>query len=214
MAVDQNGLAERLRRAMHEVAQHAMIGLVEPFDAPERFIHREAPTINLLPVGDDPRNRAKAAGDAHGARVDEGRQPTVEHPGIEFVRFAVDVQVSAGEARGHQGSAERQHPREEAVDEGVLRTPQGQGVETRGRQESVWVDDAGVRRVENEGGPLPTWRFVDKEWWVEFSIDRSTHQGAGVPGGRTSRISLMWRSPPRLSTAISPRPGVHAMFTM
>ena len=87
--------------------------------------------IDLLPVGDDARDRAEAAGDAHGAGVGEGRQTPLEHARVELVGLAVDVEIGPGKARRHQGSAEPDDAPEQGVHMGVLRAAKAQRVEPR-----------------------------------------------------------------------------------
>ena len=72
MAVDQDRMAEGARGAVDELAQHAVIGLVEPLDPPQRLVDGRRPAIDLLPVGDDPRDGAEPAGDPHRAVLAKG----------------------------------------------------------------------------------------------------------------------------------------------
>ena len=132
-----------------------MIGLVEPLDPPEALVDAEPGAVDLLPVGDDARDRAEAARDPHRARVGEGRQPAVEHARVELVGLAVDVEIGAREAGRHQRRAERHDVGKQRVDEGVLRAPERHGVEPRGGKERARIDGAGVRRVEDERNCLP-----------------------------------------------------------
>ena len=114
MAVDQDRVAEAAGGAVHELAQHPVIGLVEPLDPRAAPRRPEAAAIDLLAVGDDAGDGAEPAGDAHRARVGEGRQPALEHARVELVGLAVDVEIGAREARRHQRRAERRPRRRRA----------------------------------------------------------------------------------------------------
>jgi len=154
VAVDEEGDAEARLGAGDEAAQRGMVGFVDALDALEPLGHLERPRVDLLGIGDDPRDRAEAAGDAHRAGVDVARQPAGEHPGVELVGLAVDVEIGAREVRPHQRRSLRHDAGEQPVDEGVLGAADGVGVEPRGGEEAARIAAAGVRRVEDERRPL------------------------------------------------------------
>ena len=176
MAVDQDCLAECLRRAPHELPQHAVIGFVKPLDPAQRLVHRETPGIDFLPIRNDPRDRAEPAGHAHGAGIGEWRDPTVEHPRIEFIRLAVEVQKGAGKLGRHHRRAKLGRRREQRIHIGILGTPQRQRVETGLRQEGRRVDGARMGDIENQRQSLGR-RLDDDESGIELVDDSWTHPG-------------------------------------
>ncbi len=125
--------------------QCPMVGLVEALDAPQRFRDRNALIVNFLRVADHARDRAQAPGNPHRARIGEGRQSAVEHPRIEFVRLAIDVDVAPREMRPHQRMAAGDDACNQLVDERVLGTSQGGEIEPRRQQELARIDPAAVR---------------------------------------------------------------------
>ena len=212
MAVDQDGLAEDLRRAMHEIAQHPVIRLIQALNPSERFVHRETSTINLLSIGHNPGNSAEASRDTHRACIGEGRHPPIEHARIKFVRLAINVEIGPWESRRHERSAKRHRAREEPVDKGVLRAPQGQSIEARGLKEGAWIDGPRMRCVEDERRSLPDRRFIDDKRGVEFGFDRSTHKKSAFrAGGVGNHPNVAFVAAP-VHQQVALR--VHAMFTV
>ena len=185
MAVDEDGMSEEAGSPVHELAQHAVIGLVEPFDAPQGLFDRDPSAIDFLSVRDDPRDRAEPAGDPHRARVGEGREAALEHPRIELVGLPVQVEEGAREARRHQGRAEFHHRREELVHEGVLGTPQGERIETGLGEKGRRIERAGVGRIEHERHALPR-RFGNEERRFELVRDGRPHQDSIGEGAEES----------------------------
>ena len=86
-----------------------MIRLVKAVDATHRFSHGDALVINFLGVADHPRHRAQPARNAHGARIGERWQPAIEHPRVQFIRLAIDVDVAARKVRPHHRMAPGHH---------------------------------------------------------------------------------------------------------
>ena len=67
--------------------------------------------------------------------VDVFRQSVAEHPRVELVSLAVDVDKGAREAGGQERSPEARRGAEELVDKAILRASQRQRVEPRGGEE-------------------------------------------------------------------------------
>ena len=84
-------------------------------------------------------------------RPGEGRQLVLEHGRVQLVGLAVDVDVGAGVAGGdHRGPVGRA-ARDQVIDEGVLRAPDGVGVEDGGGHQLGRVVPAGMGRGEHQG---------------------------------------------------------------
>src|SRR5690606_33402529 len=96
MAIHEDDGTERLMCLIDQPSQREVIGFVELFDPAQRILHAEALAIYFLAVADHARDGAEAARDAHRSRIGEARQPPGEHSGIEFVRFAVHIDVGTG----------------------------------------------------------------------------------------------------------------------
>ena len=169
MAVDQHGRAEIAVHPREQAPQRAVIGLVQPLDAPERVIDRDALVVDFLRVADHPRDRAEPARDPHRAGIGEGGQAALEHARIELVGLAVDVHVAAREMRPHQRVAALHHAEGELVDEGILGAAQGREIEPGRREESARIDAAAVRRIEHDR-PAPLGRLDDLERRIEFVV--------------------------------------------
>ena len=156
-----------------------MIGLVQPFDPPDRIIDGDALAVDLLGVAHHPRHRAKPACDPHRAGIGEGGQAALEHAGIKLVGFAIDVHVAARKVRPHQRVTALHHAQGELVDERVLGAPQGRDLEPGRREESPRVNATAVRRIEDDR-PAPLARFDDLERRIEFVV-RFGHVENGWP---------------------------------
>ena len=135
MAIDQDGGAEIAVQPHEYAPQHAMIGLIEAVDPAQRLADRNALVVDFLGVADHARHSAEPAGDPHRAGIGERWQPAVEHPRIEFVGLAVDVDIAAREMRSHDRVAARDHAGDQFVDEAILGAAQRRQVEARGQQE-------------------------------------------------------------------------------
>ena len=128
--------AEIAMHARQQAAQRAVIGLVQPLDAPQRVVDRDALVVDLLRVADHARDRAEPARDPHRARIGERGQAAVEHARIELVGLAIHVDIAAREMHPHERVPARHDAGDQVVDEGVLRAAQGREVElgaNRGR---------------------------------------------------------------------------------
>ncbi len=154
MTVDEERIAETLQRHLDQLAERAVIGAIETLDARQRVGKAQLAAIDVLPRGDDPRDRAEADLDARRAAVDEVGDGLLEHCGIEFVGLAIDVEIGACEAGAQQRRAERRAGGEELVDETILRTPQRMRVEPGRSDEIGRIGRAAMRRGENDGKAL------------------------------------------------------------
>ena len=95
------------RVSSDQLAERAVIGLVDGVDAGERFLDVERAGVDLLALRNDAGDGAETAGDAHRADVGVGRQAAVEHLRVELVGLAVDVEPGARKVRLEQRAAER-----------------------------------------------------------------------------------------------------------
>ena len=91
MAVDQNRRAEFAMHAGKEFAQLTMIRFVKRFDPAQGCIDRKTLVVDFPRIPHHARDGAEAARDTHRTSIGERGKPSVEHPGIEFIRFAVHV---------------------------------------------------------------------------------------------------------------------------
>ncbi len=145
MAVDQHRGAEVPVHAREQPPQRPMVGLVQPLDAPDGVVDRNALAVDFLGVAHHAGHRAESARHPHGAGIGEGREPAVEHARVELVGLAVHVDIAAREMRVHQRIAAPNDAERELVDEAVLGPAQGQPVEPRGHQERARIHAAAVR---------------------------------------------------------------------
>jgi hypothetical protein len=180
VAVDQHRRAELPGGGIDQGGERTVEWLVKPFDALERNRQRQPGAINLLGIGDDARDRAEATGDANGPRVGESRERLVEQLGIEFVRFAVDVDIGAGKPRGDQGRAERGDAGEQLVDVAVLGLAERVGRQAGRCQETVGVDASGMRRAEHERNRLEP-RHRERIGWRQMLLNGITLVFQHVP---------------------------------
>ena len=106
-----------------------MVGLVQPLDAPDRVVDRNALAVDLLRVAHHPRHGAQPARDPHRAGIGKGGQAALEHAGIELVRLAVDVHIAARKVRPHQRVSALHHAGGKLVDERILGAAQRRDLE-------------------------------------------------------------------------------------
>src|SRR5206468_721393 len=64
MAIDENGYAEALASRLQQLGQGRMEGPIQPLDALECSADLQPFAINLLSIGNDPRDRAETSHDA------------------------------------------------------------------------------------------------------------------------------------------------------
>src|SRR5437868_14730174 len=107
MTVYDQRIAEALLRRLDQLAERAVIGAIEPFDARQRVRQMQLAAINVLTGGDDPRNRTESDLDARRAGIDEVGKALSEHCGIKLVRLPIDVEIGAREAGVQERLAER-----------------------------------------------------------------------------------------------------------
>ncbi len=86
-----------------------MIGLIELVDAGERLLDLQPSAIDFLRIADDAGNRPESAGDPHGARIGEDRQPPVEHARIELIGLAVQIEIGTRKTGADQWRAMLHH---------------------------------------------------------------------------------------------------------
>src|SRR5215468_3270561 len=163
-----------------EPPQRPMIGLVQLFDPPEGIVYGNPLIINLLRVADDTCDRSEAARDSHGPCIGKRWQPSLEHARVEFVGFAVHVDIAAREVRAHQGMAALHHAEEKLVHEGVLGSSQRRQLEPRRGEKRTWVHASAVWRIEHDRTDPFGW-LEDFERWIEL-VSRFGHVVVWVGG--------------------------------
>src|SRR5271157_1199271 len=110
MAIDKNRGAKIPVNTREKASQGSMIGLVQPFDSPDRIVNGNPLAVNLLSVTDHPGDGTKPACHTHGSGIGKGRQPALEHARIELIGLAVNVHVAARKMGAHQWIAALNHP--------------------------------------------------------------------------------------------------------
>src|ERR1700675_1519864 len=95
MAIPQDHGAERLMPLVDQPPQCAMVGLVERLDPSQRLVDIEPLAIDLLAVANHARNGAETPRPPPRTGIGEPWQPPGEHPPIELIGLAVDVDKRA-----------------------------------------------------------------------------------------------------------------------
>ena len=142
-------MPKRLRVVSSMLGQRGVKRPIEPFDALECGTDGQPLAVDLLGVGNDAGNRAKAPDHPRRLGVGKRRQPALKQLGIKLIGLAINVEIGAREAGRDQGSAERHHGLEQLIHIAVFRLAQGHRVEPGGLQESLGIDPARVRRAEH-----------------------------------------------------------------
>ncbi len=150
MAVDQDRMAESDVGLGQKPPKRGMIGLVDIFYPGQGLADRQAVPIDLLGLADDAGDRAQATGHPDGADVGIRRQAAVEHLGVELIRLAVHIQISAGEVGLQKGGAHSDDVHEQLIDIGVFGTADREFVQTGRIEETCRILTAGMRGIEDE----------------------------------------------------------------
>src|SRR5579883_1763573 len=87
-------------------AERQMIGMIEFVNAPLRLGKAQFAGIDFLAAGDDAGDRPEPDAHTRGGRVDKIRQRVGKHRRVEFIGFAVDVEIGARKPRRQQRRAE------------------------------------------------------------------------------------------------------------
>ena len=190
-----------------QAAQRPVVGLVQPLDAPQRVVDRDALVVDFLRVTDHARDRAEPAGDPHRARVGERGQAAVEHARIELVGLAVHVHIAAREMHPHERVPARHDSGDQVVDEGVLRAAQRREIELGGVEKGPGIDAPAVGGVEHDR-PSGIHRLEDFERGIEFGLRGAAHRDRGY----LCRCVAVRTFPCGRGSA-KIRPGVHRIFT-
>ena len=185
MTIDQDRGSEIALDAREQAPQGAVVGLVQPFDAPDRVVDRDALAVDFLGVADHAGDGAEAARHPHRTGVGERGQAALEHARIELVGLAVDVDIAARKMRAHQRITAPDRADHQLVHEAVLGAPQGRDIEPRGGQECARIDASAVWRIEHDR-PAPGGRLENLEGRIEL-VFRFGHGS-----GRISDVG--WRS--------------------
>ncbi len=125
MAVDQDGGAEVAVQPHEKRAAARDDRACRGPRSGQRVVDRDALVVDFLGVADHARHRAEPAGDPHRAGIGERGKSPVEHPRVELVGLAVDVDKAAREMRPHQRIAVLDHAGDQLADEAVLGAAQG-----------------------------------------------------------------------------------------
>ena len=193
MAIHHDHGAERLVRLVDQPPQRAVVGLVQRLDPAERVVDRQPLAIDLLAVADHARNGAEPAGHPHRARIGKARQPAVEHPRIELVGLAVDVDIGAREMHPHGRKAAIAQPLDQFVHEQILGAAQRGEVDPRGVKEFGRIDRAGMGRVEDDRRP-PGRRFDDLERRRQFAIKLGHRRAPSLESAGSGRVTSARKS--------------------
>src|SRR5437660_8886564 len=100
-----------------------MIRSIVAFDSVPYLRKTELSCVNFLTAGDEPGDRAEAHADSRRTGINEPRQCVAEHARIEFVSFAIDIDIGPRKAGREQRRPEARCGSEQFVDEAVLRPP-------------------------------------------------------------------------------------------
>ena len=150
MAVDQKRPAELPVGALDQRFEPGVIRAVQRRDPRQPFVDRQQLFVDRLRIADHARNRAQPDGDAQRPGVGEIGQRTLEDLRIEFVGLAIDVEIGARKHGPHQRRAQSDARQEQFVDEGVLRTAQGQRVESGRFEKPVRIAQPRMGRAEDK----------------------------------------------------------------
>src|SRR6266436_9874822 len=134
-----------------------MIRPVVAFDSVPHLRKAELCCVNFLAAGDEPGNRAEAHADSRRTGINEPRKCVAEHARIEFVSFAIDIDIGPRKAGREKRCPETWCRSKQFVDKAVLRPPQGQRVQPRRREEVSRIFSTAVRRRENQRKALHHW---------------------------------------------------------
>ena len=99
MPVDQDRQAGARPGLGDQVGQRRVIGPVHLLDPLRRLGEGQLADVDLLAVGDDAGDGPQAGGDPRSAAAGEGRQLILEHPLVQLVGRAIDIDEGPGEAR-------------------------------------------------------------------------------------------------------------------
>ena len=197
MAVDQQAAPKAPGCFADQAGQRRVVGFPKVPHAPGRLLEGKAAAINGLPARDHPGNGAEPRADAGRGAVDEVRQRSVEHSGIQLPGLAVGVAVDARKGGGQQGHAEGRGAREKLLHEPVLRAAERHRVQPAVREKGGRVMAARMRRGKNQRRGLPR-RLVQQERWRGFGLGGSLHREVHLAPNHHSRAQL--------SRALAPAP--------
>jgi len=213
MAVYQDCVAEPLPGPFERLSEQPVLRHIDVPDAGKGIVDGHPARVDRLTVGDDARDRAKTAGDTGRAGVGEGRQPAVEHPRVELIGFAIDVEPGAREMRAKQRRTMSEGCTEQSIDVDILGLADGVLVEPRGREEVRIVARTAMRGIEHEWGKLLG--GLDQFEGVRLAIaGRCTHSPDSIPyacaaTGAFAKLAKNLRSCPLDADPAT----VHAIFT-
>src|SRR5438094_2481359 len=97
-----------------------MIRPIVAFDPLLYLRKAELVGVNFLAAGDEPSNRAETHANSRRTGINKPRQRVAEHARIEFVSFAVDIDIGPRKASREQWCPEARCRGKQFVDEAVL----------------------------------------------------------------------------------------------
>src|SRR3984893_5338495 len=100
-----------------------MIRPIVAFDPVPHLRKAELLSVNFLTAGDEPGNRAEAHADSRRTGIHEPRKCVAEHARIEFVSFAIDIDIGPRKAGREKWCPEARGRGKQFVDEAVPRPP-------------------------------------------------------------------------------------------
>ena len=144
-----------------------MIGRVDGGHSFRRLGEGELAGVDFLTLADDAGYGAEAGGHPRAPRPGEARQLVLEHPGVQFPRLAVDVDIGAGEARAEHRDAMPRRALDQVVDKGVLGSPDRVGVEVGRRHEGLGINPSRMGGAKHQRSErLPRRRIGKLEGFV------------------------------------------------
>ena len=155
MTIDQDRKTENAERVGHQLAEDAMIRLVDAIDTRKPLLDRKWACIDLLAFRHDAGNRAETSGDANRARIDVTGEGAAKHLRVELIWLAVHVEPGAGKIRAKKRNAELRRRDEKLIDMAVFGTANSMLIETRSGQEIGGIGASAMWRVEHNRQALP-----------------------------------------------------------
>ena len=127
MTIHHNGHAESGARFFDKLRQTGMVRPVEACQPLLGVVRLQFLAIDFGAVAYDPRDDAKAGGDAGARRCHVEPQFGIEHRVVQFGGRPIGVDISARKHGGDQRCTQAHRACEQFFDKGVFRATQGEG---------------------------------------------------------------------------------------